>query len=380
MSKKNIENHDSTHQNKRKFVIEILDYSIKKKVDDNTKERLINLIGKEIENTGKFGNEIIKRLEKIEGMIATKPTKDEKKVSPKILPRPKDTKAFLTLFNNSEGLKYLTHKFNEGKREHEEFIKLCKEEFEKGKNDYPYVRESILRRIEEFAFSENPKWYLRKGNEKIFPEKGWCEPSFVEWYKKDANIHPGLDAMWNSEMIDPFKESIEVRAGNLSSIIEEAINLGLGVSKNNFTIEISPNINTAEFYTDVDLFKLALFNIFSTIKEKSEKNFCFEISVDYINETLKSGEFKMIIITHINSEASKNSQDPAFAKGDIDSIKNNLFKLCNYEIQAKFPDGFKRRIFITDNYSDYKKYVEANKSIDIDENEIKGFSHILKFY
>lgn len=376
------ENQGYEFQNKSKFVLDILDYSLKKKIDDETKERLVCLIGKEIEKTGNVGDEIIERLARIEGMIATtSPSKkDEIKVGFGKLHRPKETKAFLSLFNNSKGLKYLTHKFNEGKREYNSFIELCKEEFKKGQEDYPNVSDKVVKRIYQFAFSEKPEWYLRKGNDKIYPEKGWSEPTFMKWYKKDDNIHPGLDAKWNNEMIIPFKESIEVRAGNLRSIIEESLELGFGDSKTNFTINISNKLDEAEFYTDVDMFKLALFHVFSTIREKAGKNFCFEISVDYVNETLDDGEFKKIIITHINSEASKNSNDPVFAKGDLMTIKNNLWKLCNYEIQAKFPDGLKKRIFSTDNYSDYVEYVKANKSLDIDENEIKGFSHILKFY
>jgi len=366
---------DLQFQDKSKFVLDILEYSIKKKVDDKTKERLISLIGKEIEKTGNIGVEILERLERIEGLITTKPIlkRDEKRVSSGKLHRPKETKAFLSLFNNSEGLKYLTHKFNEGKRDYKEFIGLCKKEFIEGQKHYPNVPDSVVKRIEEFTFSEKPKWYLRKGKEKMFPGKGWSEPSFIEWYNKETNTHPGLDAMWNNEMIIPFKESIEVRAGNLESIVIEAINLALGGSINSFNINKS-NLDTAEFYTDVDKFKWALFHIFSTIKEKAVKNFCFEISVDYINETLDGGDFKKIVITHINSEASKRSNDDNFVKGDLKTIRNNLWGLANYTIQAKFPDGYKSKIVLTD------RKEEQNLVFDANVESVRGFTHILKFY
>lgn len=370
-------------QDKSKFITDILDYSIKKKVDDKTKERLINLISKEIEKSGIVETEIIESLERIEGMLSnkTQEQKNDKKTVPRKPPRPKETKNFLSLFNNSEGLKYLTHKFNDGKRDYESFINLCKMEFEQVKNDHKNIPFPLLRRIEEFAFSEIPKWYIRKGKDKIYSEKGWSEPSFVEWYKSDINIHPGLDAKWNNEMIIPFKETIEVRAGNLTKIIDEAIELALGSSKNKFKIkQNSEEINMAEFYTDVDLFQLALFHIFSTIKDEAEKNFCFDINILYNNQTIAGGDFKNLIITHVNSEATKNSNDPAFAKGDLNSIKYHLWGLCNYEIQAKFPDGFKKRLFLTDDAEDHKNFIKNNKSMDIEESEVKGFSHILKFY
>ena len=79
---------------------------------------------------------------------------------------------------------------------------------------------------------------LLERNQKIELKKGWSEKSFVEWYKKDINSHPGNDSKWNNEMIIPFKETIEVIAGNLPNILEEAIDLGLGSSKNNFLIQL----------------------------------------------------------------------------------------------------------------------------------------------
>ncbi len=177
-------------QGKSKFVLDILDYSLKRKVDDKTKDRLINLIGKEIEKTGIIENYILERLQKIEGMLEPERQKEklEKQPSAGKLHRPKETKSFLSLFNNSEGLKYLTHKFNDGKRDYNSFIELCKNEFNKGKIDFPNVPDAVLRRIEEFSFATNPEWYVRKGNEKFFPKKGWAEASFIEWYIKKINI------------------------------------------------------------------------------------------------------------------------------------------------------------------------------------------------
>ena len=296
--------------------------------------------------------------------------------------RPKETKLFLSLFNNSEGLKYLTHKFNEGKRNYDDFIVLCKGEFDKAKSEYPNVPDAVLRRIEEFAFAPNPEWFIRKGNEKIFPKKGWSEASFVEWYNKETNMHPGFDSKWNNEMIIPFKESIEVRAGNLKTIIEEILITGLGTSKSNFIIYLNEqSINTAEFYTDVDKIKFALSHIIAIIKDRADENFCFEIEIDFVNESLDGGNFKNIIITHINSEPTKHSNDKDFVKGDMKSIQSNLWGLCNYEIVAKFPEGFRKKIILTDNYNDYKNYVEKGESIVItDSSKVKGFTHILKFY
>jgi len=217
---------------------------------------------------------------------------------------------------------------------------------------------------------------------RFFLKKGWAEASFIEWYNKDINIHPGFDSKWNTEMIIPFKESIEVRAGNLMTIIDEILITGLGMSKSNFIITLSKqNINTAEFYTDVDKIKLALSHILATIKDRADNNFCFEIEIDFINESLNGGNFKKLLITHLNSEPTKHSNDKDFVKGDMKTIQSLLWGLCNYEIEAKFPDGVRKKIILTDNYKDYKKYVEKGESIPINDSmKVKGFTHILKFY
>jgi RNA-directed DNA polymerase len=392
----------SLDQDKGKFVIEILDYAIKNKVDEKTKEKLINLIHKEIEQTGNVEKEILNRLERIEEIITknplkisndtnstteVKPSTDAKpnsEIKPTIAKshKPEETKSFLSLFNNSEGLKYLTHKFNDGKRDYESFIELCKIEFENGKTKYPNVPEPLLRRIEEFAFKSKPIWYIRNGNDKIYVDKGWSEPEFIAWYKKDINIHPDFDAKWKNEMITPFKETIEVRAGNLSKIINDSLELAFSKDINLFDIKFNiEDLNVAEFYTDVDRFQQALFHIFSTIKEKAEKNSRFKLDISYINENLENGKYKKLIIIHLNSEATKNSNDPEFAKGDLKTIQLNLWGLCNYEILAKFPNGYFRRIILTDDNDEYKNIVSRNKSLPIsDIASVNGFTHILKFY
>jgi|GEM_PF-1572790 hypothetical protein len=375
---------NSTLNYKSKFIIDILDYSLKNNFDDKINERLVGLIGREIEKTGIIENEILERLHKLEGLLDTKKPieKEEIRLLSGKLHRPKETKLFLSLFNNSEGLKYLTHKFNDGKRNYDSFIELCKKEFEKGKAEYPNLPDALLRRIEEFAFAPNPEWFVRNGSEKFFPRNGWSEASFIEWYNKDINIHPGYDSKWNTEMIIPFKESIEVRAGNLKNIIEEILTTSLGASKSNFTINLNEqNLNTAEFYTDVDKFKLALFHIISTIKDRADKNLCFEIEIDFQNESLKGGKFKIVEIIHVNSEPTKNSNDKDFVKGDMKTIQSNLWGLCNYEVTAKFPDGVRRKIILTDDYNEYKSYVEGGEATPIyDKSKVKGFTHILKFY
>lgn len=318
-------------KNKYEFFSELLET---KRIEPGQKERLLKMMAAELKTSGYDETSILERLKVLEeglghengnvvlkssfdSKLKTEDEKSDKRESAQTkskerenkLPKPLETKNFLSLFNNSEGLKYLTHKFNSEKPNYEDFIQLCKSEFEAAKIKYPNVPVSLLKRIEEFAFSKNAKWFIRQGEQKIYPDYGWSEPNFIEWYKKDLNRHPALDSKWNNEMIIPFKETIEVRAGSLQNILENALNTSLGESKNNFSIsQDNDKIKLAEFYTDVDRFKYALFHIFSMIKGRSESNFCFEIDISYDNTTIVGGVFKQLIITHIGSEPTKRAE------------------------------------------------------------------------
>lgn len=369
---KSMQNANSIMQDKSKFITDILDYSMRKKVDDKTKERLINLISKEFEKTGIVETEIIERLSRIEGMLAggDESQKKEKSFSGKFH-KPKETYLLLDYFSSNDGgIKNLTHSFGPDYIEYDKFIRQCREEFETGKNKYPNVPDALLSRIEEFAFSEQPKWYIRKGKEKIEPKLGWSEPTFIEWYKTEKK-HPWDNDKYKREMIIPFRESIRVRSDSeyLYELINETFDLVFGTVPICEIFLDEKSLKHADFYTDVDNLGQAIFEIFSTIKDMSIKNFCNKIEVGFHVE----GNYKVFFITHIKSTSTKRSDDKDFLGGNLRTIKNKLWGLCNYEIHAKFPDGYFRKIILTETKD------EVNGIFPIDDT-IKGFTHILKFY
>ena len=228
-------------------------------------------------------------------------------------PEPKQTYEFLSFFSqNDGGLKNLTHDFNYGYIDYDVFMAQCKKEFEEGKRKYPKVPTRLLGRIEAFAFREAPEWYIQKWlqNERTIIRHGWSDPGFVEWYKTNK-LHPSKDAFYNKEMIIPFKESIQVRAdtGNLISLLKSLVKKVFGETPS-CNVTISEKVKDAQFYTDVDSLGQALYQIFSTIKEYSEKNFCDEVEVDYFTE----GEYKVLTVTHIDSKPTKRADDKDYSK------------------------------------------------------------------
>ncbi len=375
----------------------ILDLIESKKLNPSQKEQVLRLSLDEIKKEGKVFDERLRRIEdgnKNEAILIQRIEEIEKKIYDEIEDldkseevankhfkkhNPKETYELLSNFSSIDGgMKNLIHSFNYGYIAYEDLMKQCKDEFEQGRKKHPNVPEALLKRIEEFAFSENPNWYIMRGEEKIDKKVGWSEPEFVKWYK-EKQTHPANDAYYNSEMIVPFKETIQVRSdlGNLIKLIDELSNR---VFKNSINLSIKEAVHTAQFYTDVDRLGLAIYHIFIAIKQASEKNFCDEVEIDF---KIKDG-IKILEIIHLDSKPTKNVNDFDFVGGDLSNIQSKLWGLCNYDILAKFQAGEVQKVILSDKYGEIKKNKEtgkwSGKNYSIAEGTVKGFTHVLKFY
>lgn len=359
------------------FILNLIE---NKKLSPSQKERVLRLSVLETKKDGiKKDTELFKRIEEIEKKLIGKRNEGDgiSEHKPK-KHKPKDTYELLYYFSSTDGgMKNLTHSFNSAFIAYEDLMEKCREEFEQGKKKYPNVPDALLKRIEEFAFSENPDWYIMRGEEKIEYKTGWSEPEFVKWYKK-SKIHPAMDAGYNDKMIVPFKETIQARTdlGNLIKLIE-------GISKivfqNSINLQIKNSVHTAQFYTDVDRLGLAIYHIFTAIKQASSKNFCDEVEIDF--EIQDGG--KIIKIVHIDSTPTKSVNDFDFLGGDLGSVKNNLWSLCNYDILAKFQEGEYRKVILSDKANETEKNEATGKWLGKNykiEEKVKGFTHVLKFY
>lgn len=362
----------------------ILDLINNKKLSPAQKEQVLRLSIIETKKEGdKKDLELINRIEEIEKKMAvdinTRQQNEEGLKKPVRKHKPKETYELLSYFSSTDGgMKNLTHSFNYGYIAYEELMKKCREEFELGKIKYPNVPEALLKRIEEFSFSEKPEWYIMLGDEKIEKKIGWTEPDFVKWYKKNRT-HPANDAYYNSEMIVPFKETIQVRSdlGNLRKLIDE---LKYKVFQGGINVNIKDAIDTAQFYTDVDRLGLAIYHIFTAIKQASSKNFYDEVEINFkIHDHVK-----LLEIIHLESKPSKSVKDFDFLGGDLGTVKTNLWGLCNYDILAKFQEGEYRKVILSDKPEEIEKNPATGKWIGknypITGEEVKGFTHVLKFH
>lgn len=345
--------------NKYKFIKELLESN---SITTTQKEMVLRLSAEALDK------EKVKALSEIE--IKKFKSNNNKKIQ--LLPRPMETYELLNKFSTGDGgIKNLTHAFNYGYIEYDQLMKQCRKEFDEGKDKYKNVPIPLLTRIEQFAFSKEPKWYTRRGKDRVYYNLGWSEPSFIEWYKKNKT-HPSENAKYAKEMIIPFKETIQIRADlqNLNSILEANRDIVFG-TPSFIEMEIDSSIKTAQFFTDVDSLSNALYHIFIAIKNNAERNFCDKMKIEF--EILKDKNIKILKIIHLDSKPSKSIKEYNFLGGDLNATKKSLYGLCNYEIEAEFPEGF------------YRKTILSDKTNFIEEEEIKnenvlGFTHKLKFY
>lgn len=282
----------------------------------------------------------------------------------------------MTYFRDSEGLKYLTHDFRDptDPPDRNALLTIAKKEFDDALKKYPQTPIKLRRRIEEFAFKENPEWFVRRGLERFSILEGWSSKNFMEWYdnQKSPDIkHPCRSSKWNKLIVEPFKRSIQVRDEVLLEIIRENIN---GVFKNEehnlFEIKYDEqSLKIADFYTDVDSLGLALYHIFSTIKEHAYRLKNYKVAIDFLPEF--EGEYKCLRICHMGSKPTKQLTGE-FLGGNLTELRNTLFGLCNWAIEGAFDTGHYRKYFLYD-----KSIINTERKLDY---EVDGFTHLLIFY
>lgn len=370
------------NRSKPDFIIDLLN---NKRLDISTKERLFRLVSVELKDMI-INDDVLERLSVIENEIKTLQNQESQPVHTTpaktqtvfILPNPENTKNFLANFRDGDGLKYLTHDFKDPSNPPERLALLdnAKEEFENAINKYPDIPGGLKRRIEEFAFNKEPKWFIRKGDKRINITEGWSSKEFSDWFDGQEvgnRKHPCKHAKWNKQFIEPFKKSIQIRDGLLYEIIEENIDLVFSKDeKELFDIKFLDNGNDlklADFYTDVDALGLALFHILTMNKKQGLKNRNFEMTINFIQDF--EGSFKCLKICHLNSVPTKILNDD-FGGGDSKTIFGLLKGLCNWAIEAEFGKESIRKYFL------YDKSVKEKQSIL--HEKVKGFTHLLIFY
>lgn len=371
-------------KNKIDFIADLL---ADKRMDVPLKEKTFELASKEIKSVSNIENGNLERILKIENRLeelrngVVNKTKNTKI---KFYHNLQETIKLLKLFDSD--LKYLTHRWDSNSIFiREALLEKAKKELNKyaewGENEKGgskitgyKVPEPLWRRIYNFIDKNNnlnkkeedAEWFVHH----LFGETfnayySWGSDKFIEWFQNSTTKDISAEEI-NKNMIAPFKNSIQIRDGNLQKHIEPLVNKELG---NEFNVEYK-NLAQAKFYTDI---QGLMGGIISILKESimtwAKENDRFNVKFEFV-ETLKERYLKIV---HLKSKCTLNSSNPDFLGGSLKGIaEKNLNKICNWSIEASFKDGNKRINILSDD-----KNLDEIEEIDY---EPEGFTHILYFY
>jgi len=409
------ENEDNTfkHLDKSNFVVRMLDYSIKHNVDDKTKERLINLIGKEIGKTGNISDEILKRLEKVENAIYKNKSINTVTESNFIKPKnnnikqkihnPKKILEWLIIFTiNNTAIKFSTHLWDQNDlfNDYASFISQLNNEFQKysfiemanynsnlyWEKVYPFLFQKELTSIQ--GDSKKPFGW---GKHKI--KVGWQYPSILKkWTDINTGKLPfsmelpdeikptktinGKTIKYFEDIVNLFKKEIEFRDNDLYIEIKVLLSNILPNHKINYkTLESLKGLN---FYTNTEYVIKAIERILKMIKSRSAS-----IEVEIKGSYDVNNKEYIVEILHLKSFSDKPINDPKITQskssGDLSILNTTLMSLCDFSLESRFKNENNENEFYRVDYLyngvDHNKWMPRIKVIE----DTPGFKYILKF-
>lgn len=365
-------------KNKYDFIAEIFE---KKSLNHSQKERMYKLIAKEIKEVETKDSEILKRIEEIENRLSKlheeerapkSSVVDSKKIP---VPNPKHVADFMSLFNQRDGLKYLTHDYDENSEFRiDEFLKSANKVFTQT-TEKINIPQSLWRIVKQFAFdSEQTKWIsISEDYKKYIPiETGWASRELRDWSKQN-NLHPIRNEKYK-KIINDFKRITRVESPNLEKLISITLEKTFREELDEFEIE-RKDLSKADFYTHVGFLQTALQAIFEEIKKYSTTPDRKKISIKYERTFSNDGYYlRQIIITHHNSSPPKELKlllKEWQEKGNMGKIKEKLYGYCHWSVETLIEDTPTKVNILRER--DFPEY-------EIIEPKPDGFTHILTFY
>jgi hypothetical protein len=377
-------------KDKYNFILKLLQIQ---KLNTEQRERILILVAKELKNDSYYGFDLNARLERIELELElfkkNNPIKNENEDNQdttnhkkgtnnsrnnKTLANPKHVADFMSLFNKRDGLKYLTHDFDENDNfDIDSFLIKAKNIFDE-KTKQLSIPKSLWRIVEQFAFSEEPNWTALSENY----EKKSMSSSWKKWAinQKDS-LHPWRNERYKT-IINDFRRLTRIESSpgknmpNLETLFDKCIQFSLKDLSKDFEIE-KMDLSKADFYTNVDNLKNALITIFDEIKKRADLKLKKKITIKYEREHSEEYFLRKIIITHQNSFPLKELQillKEWPQKGNMGRIYEKLNGYCHWSVETKIEDKFYKINILKENNTPFYEEIEG----------AKGFSHILTFY
>lgn len=327
----------------------------------NDKKRLVLLATREIEKS-----------ENITKGDGAKITEEEKPTKKEQIHAPKDTAAFLSLFNHEKGFKFLTHDFGspDFEMEYSKLIKLARDIFLSAKDKYIIPKSLYALMFTMLYGGKDKTWMDCNGT---LQEENFACNKWIQWAKDNPKIHV-LSNESIKKVLMAFRSTIrlvlsESTDSQLKTIIkrQEKKHANLSI--------ISENLNYAdEFYTYVNYLEKGIKLILDDMSKRFKESPTVKISY----ESTLNDDYRLCLIriTQYGSFSTKSLEDVQIkyrgGGGDFYSIRNTLYGYCNWSVESKWGDKVMRWNILDDTN---KEETEVIYSTDI-----PGFTHILTYY
>ncbi len=353
----------------------LIDFISSKYLSASERKKAVELAFKEVGEDGAKGSENRELRAYLHSQAKGEEKKEQLENKYQKQPNPKDVANFMSLFNQRDGLKYLTHDFDESADfDIDKFLISAKKVFDKETRKLN-IPQSLWRIVKQFAFeSKQTEWYSitddYSTNFKV--SKGWATKELRDW-SKENRLHPIRNDKYK-RMINDFKRITRIEPPNLEKIIDASLSVVFGEQMSDFEIN-KVALLKADFYSHVRDLKIAFETIFEEIKEQSVSAEKKKLTIEYERSVSNDGFYlRKILITHHNSSPVKELGlilKEWQEKGNMGKIKEKLNGFCHWSVETTIDDAPSRiNILREEGIEEYEKIV----------SDPRGFKHILTFY
>ena len=328
----------------------------------NDKKRLLLLATREIER-------VDASLPPIEKEPKHESPKDSPNTSALTIHAPKDTASFLSLFNDPNGFKFLTHDFDpDSDMNYDKLMKQIREQFKEATAKYR-IPKNLYALMSAFIFGGIGKdgkvrtWMDCDGK---FHKENYASKKWVEWSGNNPNVHLLSNEEIAKEILK-FRSSIRLVKPILCDIISRQ------ETKHSNLIIQANGLEKADFYTYVWALENGIKRILDDMARYADKAPNVKISFErsYSDDFSK----RIIKITQLGSISS--SIEDVLQKfkaggGAFNEIKNVFYGYCNWSVESLWDGKAKRWNILNDS--------DADEIEDMENTDVPGFTHILTYF
>lgn len=327
----------------------------------NDKKRLLLLATREIER----------------GNISMEPQEEERKKKYKedapnasvlAIHAPKDTASFLSLFNDPNGFKFLTHDFDpDSDMNYDKLMTQVRVQFKEASAKYR-IPTSLWSLMNAFITGKDKSgkdttWKDCDGN---IHKNNYTSQKWVEWSSSNPNTHLLSNEEIGKEILK-FRSTIRLIKPVLCDIIKRQ------EAKHSNLIVQTDGLEKADFYTYVWFLESGIKRILDDMSRYAEKT--PNIKITFERSFGDDYSKRIIKITQIGSISS--SIDDVLKKyktggGAFNEIKKVFFGYCNWSVESLWDGKAKRWNILND--------TDVDEIEDMEDSNVPGFTHILTYF